>query len=225
MNTRVTSGSQGLEGGEGVSGARALGPSTSSLIGRLSLVGAKVAVVGHGDGLARALGFLHRAGSACVVMDDPYHAVAEFSFRPSTYDAAVLVLSSFYSEELAVITTIRRLSPRTRIYVAGAEQQLSMLATAVRLGATGVLTGDGLEELVARNGAEEGKPERGHSQVKEEGREVAEEASFNGDATTDEGQLDDEESEGQNGVVEPILTAEELHALLHEDPMMPEAGR
>jgi hypothetical protein len=45
-----------------------------------------------------------------------------------------------------------------------------------------------------------------------------------GGEAEDEGRLEDDDG-AEPEVVEPILTAEELHALLHEDPGLPESGR
>lgn len=185
-----------------------------------SLAGLRVGVVGQGDVLARVLGQLHRLGAACVVLDDPYHAAAEIGHRPGSYAALVLCLPCCYTDELPVITAVCRCSPTTRVLVAAADQHVSMLTAALRLGAVGVLTGQGVEwigvlptptpaALVAENAETAALAEPAEAETT-----VETPAEVTDEATDD---MDDADSE--IAPIEPVLTAEELHALLHDEPV------
>jgi hypothetical protein len=114
-----------------------------------SLSGSRVAVVASGEVLARVLGQLHGMGAGCIALEDPYRAAADIGRRHDRYDAIVLALPCMYTEELPVIASLRKFAPRARIILAAAEQHVSMLAAAVRFGATAVLTAHGLEILAS----------------------------------------------------------------------------
>lgn len=217
------------------------------------LTGARVAVVGQGDTLGRVLTWLHRFGAMCVVLDDAYHAACELSHRPEGYSAVVLVLPCCYAEELSVLRAIRTYAPRVRTYVTGVEQNSALFDLAVRHGAAGVLTGEGIMALAGSPADARPAPEPAPASVArphavptmpqgplltgdefyedsesssatdrtDDAYEVPAMAGLEPLATSDDAEseallADDEAHLSPLMPVEPLLTAEELHALLYE---------
>ena len=184
------------------------------------LAGARVMVVGVGDVLARVLGTLHRLGAACVAVDDPYRAVLEVagsqgSARGGTCDAVVFALPCLFPGEVAAIRAISKLRPAPIILVAAAEQQLSLLTAAIREGAVGVITERGIEWL-ASIAPEHATPEPLPEQLLIDDSAETDSAQFDADADSDDADAEFDLTEP----TEPLLTAEELKALLH-DPIEP----
>lgn len=184
------------------------------------LIGSRVAVIGSGEVLARVLGQLHRLGAECVVLDDPYQAVAALTQRPGAYPAAVFVLPSIYPDELPAISAILKHSPGTRVVVAAAEQQVSSLAAALRLGASGVLTEHGIEAFAGQdappfsptNSTPSTQPSTALPPENEESTLATADDAHHPTAHQPH---DDHHSDYEP--TDPILTADELHALLHDD--------
>jgi hypothetical protein len=87
---------------------------------------------------------MHRHGFACVEHEDPYAAMLELATRPLVYQAIVLSLNSLFREELALIAAVKRFSPRIEIWLTHTDGRLAALAEAMRLGADGLLAEDGL---------------------------------------------------------------------------------
>ena len=176
---------------------------------------------------ARALGL------SIVESEDPYSAMAELAREPRRFHAVILSLQSLYREELQIIPSIKLAIPAVEIWLTDAEGRSAALAQAMRLGAEGLLGEEGLhrtapgsatEALTAAkgSGAVHVKPvdDRAMAATRAQGRDepvaatpirtaeraerpqnravVAEEDPYNG-------------SPG-----EPVLTADELRALLHD---------
>lgn len=209
------------------------------------VLGVRVGVVGAGDLLTQTISQLHRLGAQCVILEDPYHAVAELArTADSTYGALVLILPCIYPGELACIPIFRNLAPHTRILIAAADQHLSSLASALRLGASGVVTDLGVELLgptshslptaagsplattapAVVSSATPAMAVAGPAVTDEEPTAPSSETATEteAEAQVDESEEDlefDDEVEGDlpqdNG--DPLLTADELHALLHDD--------
>ena len=95
------------------------------------------------------LGLLHRLGFQCAELDDPYLAMAEIVRRPRQYEAVVFSLLSLYREELPCIASIKRRCPHLEIWLTDTDGRGAALAEAMRLGADGLLTADGLHRLAA----------------------------------------------------------------------------
>lgn len=200
----------------------------SSSLAASALANARIGVLGHGDNLARTLGLLHRMGARCTVWEDAYQAACEVARHPDTFFAVVVILPCCYQAELAVISTIRTYARNTRVYVADAEQHVSMLTGAMRLGATGLLTQAGVELFAEPAGYDfdqsVGAEGQGDVLVTDEPGAAAEHLSALADGpVVTSANVDEEELEGEEfddsplAPVEPILSAEELHALLHDD--------
>jgi hypothetical protein len=159
------------------------------------------------------LSTLQRLGFACAEIDDPYSAMAEVCRRPLVYRAIILSLASFYREELAMIQSVKRRWPHVDIWLTQTDGRHAALADAMRLGADGLLSEDGLHRTAIAGGP--GDPYgRGGEGV---GPPVAPVSVV---PPVDTAPADDDSEMGGN---EPILTADELRALLAEQPtMLPE---
>ena len=144
-------------------------------------------------------------GFECAEVDDPYAAAVELYRRPLVYRALVLSLASLFKEELAIVSTIKRRLPHVEIWLTQMEGRQAAFAEAIRLGADGLLADDGLLHRMAASPtaahASAPQPQLGHEQNME----------------SMEAHDDDMPS------TEPVLSADELRALLQEnDPLPPE---
>src|SRR5438876_7612500 len=147
------------------------------------------------------LNTLGRLGFTCAEVDDPYSAMAEICRRPLVYRAMILSLASLYREELAIIASVKRRWPHVDVWLTQTDGRHAALADAMRLGADGLLSEDGLHRTAIATGSSEGNYVR-------EGVDFAPVSVV---APADQGEdLRDEEF----GANEPILTADELRALL-----------
>jgi hypothetical protein len=151
------------------------------------------------------LNTLQRIGFTCAEIDDPYAAMAEICRRPLVYRAIILSLASLYREEMTVIQSVKRRWPHIDVWLTQTDGRHAALADAMRFGADGLLSEDGLHRTAIASNAFEGH----YSQ---------DSASHAHAAATDHEERSTEEEFGGN---EPILTAEELRALLAEQPTTP----
>src|SRR3954453_2164670 len=87
---------------------------------------------------------LQRLGFTCAEVDDPYSAMTEVCRRPLAYRAVILSLASLYREELPIIQSIKRRWPHVDIWLTQTDGRHAALADAMRLGADGLLSEDGL---------------------------------------------------------------------------------
>jgi hypothetical protein len=150
---------------------------------------------------------LDRLGYGCAESDDPYSAMAEVCRRPLVYRAVILSLAGLYREELCIIGAIKRRYPHVELWLAHTDGRQAALAEAMRFGADGLLDDDGLHRI-AMNLA--GATEPPMSQPEAPPLRSAD--------SCDETPADDDSSG------EPILSADELRALLQEQPSAPPAG-
>ncbi len=146
------------------------------------------------------LAILKQLGYACGEADDPYAAVLELCRRPTAYQSLILGLGSLYKEELAVITTVKRRFPHVEVWLTQTDGRPAAMAEAVRLGADGILGEDGLHRI-AMTSAPPSPPA------------VAAPPTTVPAPTPARDDGDDDLRAN-----EPILTAEELRALLQEIP-------
>jgi hypothetical protein len=141
---------------------------------------------------------LQGLGYTCIESDDPYTAMLEICRRPLVYRAIILSLNSLYKEELAIVQTIKQRFPHVEVWLTQTDGRQASLAEAMRMGADGLLLEDGLHRIGITVPAE--KP----SAVQPMSRKQ---------------QIDEEESmDSDFGAGEPVLTADELRALLQEQP-------
>ena len=160
------------------------------------------------------LNTLQRLGFTCAEIDDPYSAMAEICRRPLVYRAIILSLASSYREELALIHSVKRRWPHMDVWVTQTDGRHAALADAMRLGADGLLSEDGLHRTAIAGG---GAADSGYARA-EYGAPAAAPISVVPPVDTER-----EAAEMEAGENEPILTADELRALLAEQPtVLPE---
>jgi CheY-like chemotaxis protein len=140
---------------------------------------------------------LSERGFQCAEADDPYAAAVELSKRASAYQCVVLSLQSLYREELSLISTIKQRWPHLDVWLTQTTGREAAMADAMRLGADGLLTEEGLHRtapppMAIFRSADE--PPTHHP-------------------GTDEPPAATEDMAG-----EPVLTADELRALLQDPP-------
>lgn len=185
------------------------------------------ALVVAGQGAhAAPVALLHRMGLVCEVVNDPYSAMVGLVRRGGDCRAMVLNLQSLFREELVLISAVKGRYPKVEIWLTHAEGRMAALAEAMRYGADALVSEDGLHRLtpepppvmmerpaqvvappvaapvaaprpvaVAPTVVPSGSaPVRNISRIEPVGV-PREELAFN----------------------EPVLTADELRALLHED--------
>ena len=159
-------------------------------------------IVGGPSARASAVAAMQKQGFRCAEMDDPYAAAAELLRRPLVYRALVLSLASLFREELAVVATIRNRLAKYNIdiWLTHIEGREAALADAVRMGAAGLLDERG--ELHRMAPAAEPAAQVVQPQPPEPD-DVHETAAIDVPPIDDGG---------------PILSADELHALLDDEP-------
>ena len=168
--------------------------------------------------------------------DDAYAAITEVCRRPLAYRVVILCLNSTYREELALISTVRRRFRHVDVYLAQTDGRHAALAEAVRLGAVGLVSEDGLHRIDDPPAAEPTNGHGGVADVPSTGgaptgakpppqRVVPSDADIRvpaddvADSGLSEPHLDDLAANG-----EAVLTADELRALLHDHPTLPPAS-
>ena len=141
---------------------------------------------------------------------DPYAALLELCARPLVYRAVVLSLQSLYRDELPVITTIRQRFPHVSVWLAHTDGRHAALVDAMKLGAEALVSTSGIHSL----GDTQDQPQPSRPMTF---RPVP------ADETPTEPETELAASAGRNGTTsaasrnsEPVLTADELHALLGE---------
>jgi hypothetical protein len=145
---------------------------------------------------------LHRRGYLCTEVDEPYEAMVHLCKRPLFYSAIILSLNSLYREELAIIASIRRRFSHVDIWLSDTDGRQAALAEAMRLGADGLFADDGLHRVA------------GDSSVPDvrDGTDIPTSEVADADPPREQPGLGLEKS------TDPLLTAEELRALLQETP-------
>jgi hypothetical protein len=92
---------------------------------------------------------LQRQGFACTEVDHPYDAMLQLSNKPLFFSAMILSLHSLYREELQIIPSIKRRFTHVEIWLADTDGRQAALAEAMRLGADGLVAPDGLHRMAA----------------------------------------------------------------------------
>jgi ActR/RegA family two-component response regulator len=119
---------------------------------------ARALIVGNESCRALAGRVLERLGYVVSYAVDPYSACAEACRQPLAYRAVVLGLNALYREELALILTLRRRLGHVEIYLAQTDGRAAALAEAARMGATGLLSEEGLHPFNQDHAAEASSP-------------------------------------------------------------------
>jgi hypothetical protein len=164
-------------------------------------------IIGSPSCRTAPLNTLQRLGFTCAEIDDPYAAMAEVCRRPLVYRAIILSLASMYREELPIIQSIKRRWPHVDIWLTQTDGRHAALADAMRLGADGLLSDDGLHRTAIAGSASESLYSR--SEAGSGAWPVSAVPPVDPADSADPDMSDNE----------PILTADELRALLAEQPM------
>ena len=185
-------------------------------------------VVGSPTARAEPVGTLQRIGYGCAEMDDPYAAMAELCRRPLVYRAVILSLVGLHREELAIIPGVKRRFPHIDVWLTHTDGRQATLAEAMRLGADGLLSGEGLHRIAI--------PGAGPTQFTDAEPIIAPPAARTEPAAPQQapqGALappaqappaGQDPASDDPGLGEPVLSADELRALLQEQPAPPAAG-
>lgn len=156
------------------------------------------------------------AGFQCAEIEDPYAAMVEVCRRPLVYRALIISLNSFFLEELGLITSIKRRFPHIEIWLTDLEGRQAALAEALRLGADGLVSDGGLHRIATGPRLELVGPQPPGAAplatpvTDAAGRQMAlQQQESNG--------VERPGDEALDGVIgEPVLTADELRALLQD---------
>jgi len=155
-------------------------------------------IVASATSRAQPAAVLRQLGYTCVESDDPYSAMLEICRRPLVYRAIILSLTSLYKEELAIVQTIKQRFPHVEVWLTQTDGRQAGLAEAMRMGADGLLSEDGLHRIAMTVSAESS---------------VVSQPPARMDETEEQEPVDSDFGSG-----EPVLTADELRALLQEQP-------
>jgi hypothetical protein len=161
---------------------------------------------------------LGRLGYAASEADDPYAGMLALCRQPLNYQAVILSLASLYREELPIIRTIKRRFGHCEVWLAHTDGRPGALAEAMRLGADGLLDDDGLHRIAVGGMSDEAPAQPG----REDSPLIASTSLRIATAAENSQALELDDLEG--GSDEPILSADELKALLHEQPTIPRSG-
>ncbi len=156
-------------------------------------------IVGSPSTRSQPLATLQRHGYTCAEADDPYAAMAELCRRPLVYRAIIFGLASVYKEELAMIATVKRRFPHVEMWLTNTDGRQALMIEAMRLGAEGLVAEDGLHRLAIGTPMDAPLPEPVAIEP------ISDQAH---------------ESHSQD-IGEAVLTADELRALLQDQPAMP----
>lgn len=165
---------------------------------------------------------LARLGFSCAEVDDPYGAMIELCRRPLVYRALILSLAGLYREELAMIESVKQRFPHIEIWLSQTDGRQASLAEAMRLGADGLVADDGMHRTAI------GAPPAAMSlravapQARNEANGESHEESH---ADEPAARSAEEHDEHESDLAEPVLTADELRALLQDQPSIPPGGR
>ena len=184
-------------------------------------------IVGNTACRAEILRLLQSQGYECREADDPYAAIVELCRDRLAYQTLIVSLASLYREELTLIATVKRRLPHVEIWLAQTDGRMAALAEGIRLGAEGLLAEDGSLHRVAAPAPASSTvataPQAAEPPIQcGSGTEIS---GVNTVAVHD----DTETAPGGAGIPdigmgEPVLSADELRALLQDQPSMPPSG-
>ena len=177
-------------------------------------------IVGTASSRTQPLGVLQRLGFTCAETDDPYHAMLELARRPMVYRAMILSLTGLYKEELQVINATKRRFPHVEVWLTHIEGRGASLAEAMRLGADGLLAEDGLHRTGAGAFPVETVADAPRAPLN---LATAAPVPIHEPPPPAPREGDFDNTDDAN-IAEPVLTADELRALLQEQPAMPPSG-
>lgn len=195
--------------------------------------------VSNPGSLERPRQILARLGMESDAAADPYQAMRMICRHRSLYSALILSLSSLYREELQIIACLRRRLPYLEIWLTHTDGRQAAMADAMRLGADGLLSEEGLHRIgqtdSVLHGANPAAARMGQAEFASSASPVAlvlnptaRNESLISDSETGPSDQHVEESDSKTGLElnlgEPVLTADELRALLQDQPGLPPSG-
>ncbi|HEY7089226.1 MAG TPA: hypothetical protein VH518_14110 [Tepidisphaeraceae bacterium] len=173
-------------------------------------------VVASPSSRAALVAALSRLGFDCGESDDPYTAALELCRHRLAYRALILSLASLFREELALVSTVKRRFPHVEIWLAHTDGRQAALAECMRLGADGLFDDEGLHRIAAPVSAQEAAATY---QPMPALPISSQELPIQPPAEPERAAAAPADDLGAPG--EPVLTAEELRALLQDPPVMP----
>lgn len=161
---------------------------------------------------AEPLGHLTGRGFQCAESEDPYSAMMELVRAPGHFQCVVVSLQSLFREELSFVAAVKRRWPTVDVWLTQTDGRAAALAEAMRLGADGLLTEDGLVRTAI---AAPSPPLALHRPTSSDPIPMPlPPATADAEMPSPDPTFHDPFHDEMNG--EPVLTAEELRALLHE---------
>lgn len=106
-------------------------------------------LIGNESCRSESLQLLERLGFQCDPVEDPYSAMVELARQPQVYGAVVVSLNSFYREELQYIVAVKQIWPRVEVWLTLTDGRAAALAEAMRCGADGLLNEEGWHRTAA----------------------------------------------------------------------------
>lgn len=168
-------------------------------------------IIGNAASRGRLVESLGRLGFDCLESDDPYTAIRELSRRRSTVNSLIVSLACLFREELSVVSVVKHRFPQIEIWLAHTDGRQGALAEAIRLGAAGLVDDEGLHRMAPPPVVAE-MPS--YQPLKPMKPDVPVAAPM---MPPPPPEPVPEPTHGN----EPVLTADELRALLQETPMLP----
>jgi hypothetical protein len=189
--------------------------------------------VGNPASRPDAVDALQRLGFGCSETDDPYAAMSELCRRPLVYRALILSVASLYREELNLIAAVKRRFPHVEIWLTHTDGRQASLAEAMRLGADGLLAEDGLHRIALP--ATAGPGMQALPGISSGGSGTNGGSAASGSSISGLGQqsmnvpapleaprpAEPRPVDADTSLGEPVLTADELRALLQEQTAPP----
>lgn len=169
-------------------------------------------IIGNAASRGRLVESLGRLGFDCLESDDPYTAIRELSRRRSSVNSLIVSLACLFREELTLISVVKHRFPQIEIWLAHTDGRQGALAEAIRLGAAGLVDDEGLHRMAPPPVAVELPSYQPLKAVKPDAPIAASMPPAPPVAAS--------VPEPTHGS-EPVLTADELRALLQESPMLP----
>ncbi len=161
---------------------------------------------------------LQQMGFQCTEAEDPYVAMVELCRRPLAYRAMILTLGSLYREELQMVATVKQRFAHIEIWLAQTDGRAGAMAEALRFGADGLLSDDGLHRLASSTPVSQ----TNNISLPAQPEAIAPPQLAPPFAQPAAGEHAFGEEDSASG--EPVLSADELRALLSDHPPRPTAG-
>jgi hypothetical protein len=168
-------------------------------------------IVGQPACRSAPLAVLQRIGFACTEVDDPYEAMVHLCRRPLFFSTVILSLNSLFREELAMIASLKMRFSHVEVWLTDTDGRQAALAEAMRLGADGLVAQDGLHRMGSTTASSPPAMPFASSALAP--------APASPPPRDDDEQVDP--SAVSERIADPLLTAEELRALLAESPGNP----